>query len=99
MPGRDGLTRGDVEREGRQSNGTGTDSREAARLRAKLKGFISSLPRTERLVFLLRYADDLSPFDIGLVTGLPAHVVSGILRRVEGQARSVVTPPVSAVFG
>lgn len=65
----------------------------------RLKGFIRALPQRERLVFLLRYADDLSAMDIGAVTGMPAHVVAAILSRIERQARSVIAAPAPAIFG
>ena len=80
------LRRVTMERPGREAR-DGTGDPRAARVRS----FVCSLPKIERLVVLLRYADDLQPSDIGLVTGLPEHRVSGILARVEDQLRSVLS--------
>ena len=56
----------------------------------RLRRFIGGLPHTERLVFLLRHADELSAIDIGRVTDLPVHVVSRILTRIDREARAVI---------
>lgn len=62
-------------------------------LKGRLKTFLATLPQRDRLVFLLRYADDLQPVDIGLIVGESEDAVSSILRRIEMQARFIVGRP------
>ena len=58
------------------------NGKEAVRIRA----FMDTLNRTERLILLLFYADQLSQAEIGLVLDLPESRVSTMLGSLKQQA-------------
>ena len=59
---------------------------EAGRMRA----FMNTLNRTERLILLLFYADQLSQMEIGLVLNLPETRVSSMLGTLQQQAAAAI---------
>ena len=61
-------------------------SKEAGRIRA----FMSTLNRTERLILLLFYADQLSQTEIGLVLDMPENRVSTMLGSLRQQASAAL---------
>ena len=61
---------------------SGKEGRDVTRLRQ----FARELPAMERLILMLRFADDLRPIEIGRVTGLTESVVVSVLRRIEAEA-------------
>ena len=52
--------------------------------------FVSGLPRTDRLIFLLHYADGLTPDEIGAVLHVESRDVTERLDRLREQARQVM---------
>jgi DNA-directed RNA polymerase specialized sigma subunit len=56
----------------------------------KLKGFVHRLPRTERLVLILYYAEKLTTREISLVLDVSEQRVMQILGALQTQARSVL---------
>ena len=52
--------------------------------------FVSALPRTDRLIFLLHYADGLTPDEIGAVLHEESRDVTAWLDRLREQARHVM---------
>lgn len=57
---------------------------------ATLKGFVHRLPRTERLVLILYYAEQLTTREISLVLDVSEQRVTQILAALQSQARSVL---------
>jgi len=55
-----------------------------------MRAFMSTLNRTERLILLLFYADQLSQTEIGLVLDLPESRVSSMLGTLQQQAASAI---------
>ncbi len=68
------------------------NGKDAGRMRA----FMSTLDRTERLILLLFYADQLSEAEIGLVLDLPQSKVNTMLGTLKRQATEAMKHP--AVF-
>ncbi len=66
-------------------------SKEAVRMQA----FMSTLNRTERLILLLFYADQLSQTEIGLVLDMPENRVSTMLGSLRRQASAALKHEVS----
>ena len=62
------------------------NGKEAGRIRA----FMDTLNRTERLILLLFYADQLSQTEISLVLDLPEGRVSSMLGALKEQAVAVL---------
>jgi len=56
----------------------------------QMRAFMSTLDRTERLILLLFYADQLSQTEIGLVLDLPESRVSSMLGTLQQQAASAI---------
>ena len=57
---------------------------------ATLKGFVHRLPRTERLVLILYYAEQLTTREISLVLDVSEQHVNQILTALQQQARSLL---------
>jgi DNA-directed RNA polymerase specialized sigma24 family protein len=64
----------------------GMSGKEAGRIRA----FMGTLNRTERLILLLFYADQLSQTEIGLVLDLPESRVNTMLGSLKRQASAAL---------
>ena len=58
----------------------------------QMKAFMSTLSRTERLILLLFYADQLSQTEIGMVLDLPESRVCSMLGSLQKQAAAAITP-------
>ena len=54
------------------------------------RDFVTALPRTDRLIFLLHYADGLTPDEIGAVLHVESRDVTDWLDRLREQARQVM---------
>ena len=67
------------------------NSKDAVRMRA----FMSTLGRTERLILLLFYADQLSQAEISLVLDMPESRVSSMLGSLKQQAVAAMQHEVS----
>lgn len=67
------------------------NGKEAGRMRA----FMGTLDRTERLILLLFYADQLSQTEISLVLDLPESRVSSMLGSLKEQAVAALQHEVS----
>lgn len=52
-----------------------------------LRETVEDLPRSERLLLLLRYADDLTPHEISMVIDQPVREVEHALVRLTGLLR------------
>lgn len=76
-------------------NDHGTDAGSADRLRALL----STLDRSERLLLLLHWADDLTPLEIGCVLDLPTAEVEGRLEALRARAEEALAPAAAAMPG
>lgn len=66
------------------------NGKDAGRMRA----FMGTLNRTERLILLLFYADQLSQTEISLVLDLPESRVSSMLGSLRRQATEAMQHPV-----
>lgn len=67
------------------------NGKDAGRMRA----FMGTLDRTERLILLLFYADQLSQTEISLVLDLPESRVSTMLGSLKRQAAEAMKHPVA----
>lgn len=67
------------------------NGKDAGRMRA----FMSTLGRTERLILLLFYADQLSQAEISLVLDMPESRVSSMLGALKQQALTAMQSEVS----
>ena len=65
---------------------SGMDGRDVARLRQ----YARELPVMERLILMLRFAEDLRPVEIEHITGLSESVVHTVLRRIEAEAGTLL---------
>jgi DNA-directed RNA polymerase specialized sigma24 family protein len=63
----------------------------------RMRAFMSTLGRTERLILLLFYADQLSEAEIGLVLDLPESRVNKMLGSLKRQASAAIKPEISFV--
>ena len=67
------------------------NGKDAGRMRA----FMGTLDRTERLILLLFYADQLSETEIGLVLDMPESRVNTMLGTLKRQATAAMKPEAS----
>ncbi len=73
-----------------QQEAVGSAARRVAGEKAALEAHVRSLGRTERLVVILHYAEELTTAEIGLVLDVPEARVLAILDQVQAQARTMV---------
>lgn len=58
----------------------------------RMRAFMNTLSRTERLILLLFYADQLSQTEIGLVLDIPEARVCTMLDKLREQAGAALKP-------